>query len=411
MQKKINLLCLFDYAAFTGFATVSKNLVNNWMKIFGDKIQIDIVAVNYFGNDYNEHTNVRVISAKLKDVKGDDFGRHVFLKTANKGSYDVLFIMQDIGIVQPCISHLQTIINSKKLNKHKLFRTIFYFPIDVELLPKLTHGLGYFDFLATYTEFGKQEVLKYRPELKNKIEVIPHGNNSNNFYPLPLNEIREFKNEYFGNNADKFIVGCVNRNQSRKDIPTTILGFLEYKMNYNDDCLLYLHMNPKDPMGWHLPQIFEQTPLKEGIDYMFPSEEDFNKGASVEKLNKIINCFDVFLTTATGGGWELTVTEAMGCKVPTIIPKHTSFLTLGGANGENTYFLEDLYPVVAMTDNLIRNQCDLYEIASKLDNVQKRIFQESKAHKHKIEDAYKFVEKLNWKDIAKRFADKIKELG
>jgi len=97
--------------------------------------------------------------------------------------------------------------------------------------------------------------------------------------------------------------------------------------------------------------------------------------------------------------------------VPTIIPKHTSFLTLGGAYGENTYFLEDLYPIVSTSDNLIRNQCDLYEVASKLDIVERRIFQESKAHKEKIENAFNFVERLNWKDIAKRFADKIKELA
>ena len=411
MLNKINLLCLFDYASFTGFATVSKNLVSNWLKIFGNKIQIDIVAVNYFGADYNEQPNVRVISAKFKDVKGDDFGRHVFLKTAHTGNYDVLFIMQDIGVVQPCIGHLQTIINSKKLNKNKLFKTILYFPIDVELLPKLTHGLGYFDYLATYTEFGKQQVLKYRPELKNKIDVVPHGNNSKNFYPLPKDEIREFKKEYFGNNAGKFIVGSVNRNQSRKDIPTTILGFLEYKINYNDNSFLYLHMNPLDPMGWHLKQIMEQTPLKEGIDYMFPSADDYNKGASIEKLNKIINCFDVFVSTATGGGWELTVSEAMGCKVPTIIPKHTSFLTLGGSKGENTYFLEEFYPIISRSDSLIRNQSDLYELAEKIDFVYKEINNQSIKHKEKIENAYAFVQSLKWKDIAKKFADKIKELA
>jgi glycosyltransferase involved in cell wall biosynthesis len=411
MQKKINLLCLFDYAAFTGFATVSKNLVKNWLLIFKDNIQIDIVGVNYFGADYNESPNVRVISAKHKDVKGDDYGRHVFLKTAHISDYDVIFIMQDIGVVQPCISHLQTIINTKKKNNKKQFKTIFYFPVDVELLPRLTNGLGYFDYLATYTEFGRNEILEIRPELKNKIEVVPHGNNNKNFYPLPKNEISEFRNEYFGNNADKFIVGCVNRNQSRKDIPTTILGFLEYKITYNDDCLLYLHMNPKDPLGWDLRQIFEQTPLKEGIDYMFPNEEDYNKGASIEKLNKIINCFDVFLTTATGGGWELTVTEAMSCKVPTIIPKHTSFLTLGGFNGENTYFLEEFYPIISRSDSLIRNQADLYELAEKIDFVFKEIKNQSIKHKEKIENAYSFVQSLKWKDIAKKFADKIKELA
>jgi glycosyltransferase involved in cell wall biosynthesis len=411
MPKKINLLCLFDYASFTGFATVSKNLVKNWLLIFKDNIKIDIVGVNYFGADYNESSNVRVISAKHKDIKGDDYGRHVFLKTANIGNYDVIFIMQDIGVIQPCISHLQTIINTKKKNNKKQFKTILYFPIDVELLPRLTNGLGFFDFLATYTEFGKNEVLQIRPELKNKLQVIPHGNNSANFYPLEKCDIVKFRQEYFGLNSNKFIVGCVNRNQPRKDIPKTILGFLQYKMTYNANSLLYLHMNPKDPLGWDLRQIFEQTPLKEGVDYMFPSEEDYNKGASVEKLNTIINCFDVFLSTATGGGWELTITEAMGCKIPTIIPKHTSFLTLGGAYGENTYFLETLHPIVDRMDNLIRYQSDLYEIGDTLHLVYETIDFDSEEHKQIVDNAYNFVQSLKWKDIAKRFADKIKELA
>lgn len=411
MPKKINLLCLFDYGAFTGFATVSKNLVKNWLSIFKENIQIDIVGVNYFGADYNESPNVRVISAKYKDMKGDDYGRHVFLKTANISDYDVIFIMQDIGVIQSCIPYLQTIINSKKKNNKKQFKTIFYFPVDVELLPRLTNGLGYFDFLATYTEFGRNEILQLRPELKNKIQVIPHGNNSSNFYPLEKCDIVKFRQEYFGENSSKFIVGCVNRNQSRKDIPTTILGFLQYKMTYNNNSLLYLHMNPNDPLGWDLRQIFEQTTLKEGIDYMFPTEEDYNKGASVKKLNKIVNCFDVFLTTATGGGWELTVTEAMSCKVPTIIPKHTSFLTLGGTNGENTYFLEILHPIVDRIDNLIRNQSDLYEVADTLHLVYETIQNDSDEHKQKVENAFNFISKLKWNDIAKRFSDKIKELA
>jgi glycosyltransferase involved in cell wall biosynthesis len=411
MSKKISLLCLFDYASFTGFATVSKNLVNNWIKIFGDTIQIDIVAVNYFGADYNEYPNVRVVSAKYKDLKQDDFGRHVFLKSVHTGTYDVLFIMQDIGIIQSCNAHLQRMYETKKNKKNKLFRTIFYFPVDVELLPQLTNGLNFFDYLATYTEFAKQEVLKYRPELKNKIDVIPHGNNSKNFFPLEKQKVLEFRKEYFGSNADKFIIGSVNRNQSRKDIPTTIFGFLEYKMAYNKDSFLYLHMNPKDPMGWQLPQIMQQVGLVQGVDYMFPCEDDYNKGASVEKLNKIVNTFDVFVSTATGGGWELTVTEAMGCKVPTIIPKHTSFLTLGGENGKNTYFLEEFYPIISRSDSLIRNQADLYELAEKIDFVNKEIKNQSIKHKEKIENAYAFVQSLKWKDIAKKFADKIKELA
>jgi glycosyltransferase involved in cell wall biosynthesis len=156
----------------------------------------------------------------------------------------------------------------------------------------------------------------------------------------------------------------------------------------------------------------KQTPLVEGIDYMFPPEtEKGYKGTSVEDMNKIYNSLDVFLTTATGGGWELTVTEAMACKVPTIIPRHTSFQILGGDNAERTYYIETLYPIVATVDNIIRFQSDLYEIADTLDLIHRQLDQGECCIYNKIDAAYKFVESLDWKDISKKFADDIKRLA
>jgi glycosyltransferase involved in cell wall biosynthesis len=274
----------------------------------------------------------------------------------------------------------------------------------------LVVGLDFFDVLATYTEFGKQNVLRLRPELKPKLKVVPHGNNMENFYPLPAEEADTFRKEYFKDNSDKFIIGCVNRNQSRKDIPTTIFGFLEYWEEHNKNSFLYLHMNPKDPMGWHLRTILAQTPLREGVDFAFPPEEDYNKGADVIKLNKIYNSIDCFLSTATGGGWELTVTEAMSAKKPVVIPKHTSFEHLGGQNGERAYFLETLYPIVAMVDNIIRFQSDLYEIAEVLNQVYKDKKSRALDQTLKIEKAFKFVENHDWKEIAKSFSEDIKRL-
>jgi glycosyltransferase involved in cell wall biosynthesis len=169
-------------------------------------------------------------------------------------------------------------------------------------------------------------------------------------------------------------------------------------------------MNPKDPMGWDLRTILKQTPMQEGVDYMFPPEEDYNKGADIPKLNSIYNSIDVFLSTATGGGWELTVTEAMSARKPVIIPKHTSLEHLGGENGERAYFLETLYPVVAMVDNIIRFQSDLYEIAETINEVKSHIDTDSETLKLKIEKAFSFVDSLDWKDIAKTFAEEIKRL-
>jgi glycosyltransferase involved in cell wall biosynthesis len=413
MNKQIHMLCQLDYNSITGFATVSKNLISNWKRQFGDNLKIDIVAVNYFGEDYNESPNVRVISAKLKDVAKDDFGRYVFMRSLADIDYDLVFILQDLGVIIPLVPHLKKIKDDKKEAKRKLFKSIFYFPVDFALTPNLAVGIDFFDQLATFTEYGRKMLLNLNSELKSKIKVIPHGNNMKNYYPIESQkEKADFRKQFFGDNADKFIVGCVNRNQPRKDIPTTIFGFMEYWESHNKNALLYLHLDPNDPMGWNLRTVLKQTPLKEGIDYMFPPEtEKGYKGTSVEDMNKIYNSLDVFLSTATGGGWELTVTEAMACRVPTIIPRHTSFQILGGENAERTYYIQTLYPIVATVDNIIRFQSDLYEIADTLDLIHRQLDQGESEVYNKIDAAYKFVESLDWKDISKKFADDIKRLG
>ena len=94
-MKQIKALCLFDYKCHTGFASVSKNLMDNWRKQLKGQVQFDIVAINYFGEMLVEPDGTRIISAKLTDNQQDDFGRYVFLKTLLDGDYDVVFILQE----------------------------------------------------------------------------------------------------------------------------------------------------------------------------------------------------------------------------------------------------------------------------------------------------------------------------
>jgi glycosyltransferase involved in cell wall biosynthesis len=410
-MKQIKVLCLFDYNCFTGFASVSKNLMQNWKKQLGAQAQFDIVAINYFGDPYTEEDGTRIISAKLTDNQKDDFGRYTFLKSVLDNDYDVLFILQDLGVTIGLVPHLKKFKEEKRLANKPNFKSILYFPVDSTLVPNLCVGLEFFDVLATYTEFGRKEVLIQRPDLKGKVKVVPHGTNTKDFFLMPEIEIQVFRNRYFGSNSDKFIVTNINRNQPRKDIPTTIFGFLEYKNQFNENAFLYLHMNPKDPLGWDLRRVMQQTPLIEGVDYMFPSEEDYNKGASVETLNKIYNASDCFITTATGGGWELTVTEAMATCTPVIMPRHTSFGELGGANGERCYYLEELSPDVHNIDNIIRWKCNIHEIAEVISQVDKDKRSNALDQTLIKEKALKFVKSLDWHSISKGFSDDIKRLG
>jgi len=408
-QKKI--LCWFDYVARTGFATVSKNIVQEVKKHFGNEFVLEIVAVNYFGEDYMEDEFTLVTSAKLNDAKQDDFGRHWVLQRLKQIEYDGLFVCQDLGVVTPIVEVMRHIKNEKKERNIKGFKSIYYFPVDCRIIPQLTKDLEFFDVIITYTEYARNEVLRVRPELKGKIKVIPHGNNSKDFYPLPKEEARKFREEYFEENADKFIITNVNRNQPRKDIPNTIFAFVEAKKNWDNrlpEPFLYLHCHPNDPMGWDIRAIFMQLDLVEDVDYKLLPKHLEDSLADVSFVNKIYNASDVFLTTTLGEGWGLTFSEAAACKVPIVAPYTTSFMEMSG-NGNNAYMLYTIYPICQTIDNAIREQTDIYEVAEVLEQVAKDKYSNSKDFYDKIERSYEWVRKLEWTEVCKHWIKYFKE--
>lgn len=329
------VLCLFDYIASTGFGTVSNNILKELKKHYGDNLYFDVVAVNYFGESFYQDKNTYVMSGKLNDDKQDDFGRYFFLKKLKENNYDGVFIVQDLGIITPILELVDYINKEKKENKIKQFKTIYYFPVDCEMIPELCKNLEVCDLIVTYNEYGRKIVLKHRPELKGKVKVIPHGNNSKNFYPLPEEDVKRFRQEYFGENADKFIITNVNRNQPRKDLPNTIFGFIEAKEIWKNkifenlvlskqrgykEPFLYLHCHPQDPMGWDLRVLLRQTELEEDRDYKLLPRELENNLADIETLNKIYNASDLFISTTLGEGWGLCLSSdsqiltSNGCK-------------------------------------------------------------------------------------------------
>jgi glycosyltransferase involved in cell wall biosynthesis len=405
-QKKV--LCLVDYMARTGFSTVAKNIVKEIKNHFGDEILLDIVAINYFGEPFYDEFNNYIISAPLNDDNKDNFGRFFFLKALKEGdAYDGIFICQDLGVIVPIIEVMQFIKKERKEKNIKSFKSIFYFPVDCRLVPQLVHNLEFFDVLVTYTEFGRNDVIRLRPELKSKLKVIPHGNNSKDFYPLPEEEKIKFRKEYFGENADKFIITNVNRNQPRKDIPTTIFSFIEAKKNWSYELpepFLYLHMHSNDPMGWDLRGVFIQTDLVEGKDYKLLPEEYELSGADTETVNKIYNASDVFLTTTMGEGWGLTFSEAAACKIPIVAPFTTSFMEMSN-QGKNAYMLYNINPACNL-DNVIREQCDPFEVAEVLEEVANSI--NTPEHKAKLENNYNWVKKLEWKNVCKSWIEYFK---
>lgn len=403
MHKQIKLLFLHDYNATTGFATVSQNIVAHLKKHFGNRLKLDIIAINFFGEPYQEDENTRVWPAIKMVVPGagaDEFGRHPFLYNLANGEYDGIFIIQDIGIITPIIQTMRTIQKKNVKAGKKKFKSVFYFPIDGPPLKSWFDDLDFFDVPVAYTQYAKKEILKCRPELEKKLQVILHGINTNHFYPLEKEKKERFRKEYFGDNASKFIINASNRNQPRKDFPTLILGFKKYKEQFNPDAFLYLHCNPTDHMGWNLHTVMEQLELKEGVDFVFPPEAYHNAGASIDVLNHIINASDVYITSTMGEGFGYFPIQFAACKVPVIVPYNTSLVEMSGY-GRHFFVLKNLRPAINHFDSMVRTQCDTDEIALSLNMVD--IGVDLHHGKQMVYNAYEYAQSLSWDIIIKQW--------
>lgn len=451
------ILCLFDYGrkTATGYSTVSKNIVSELKKHFGDRLHLDIIGINNFEEQYWEYDDTVMVLSALKHQpvpviegqpseleQGDPYGRILFLHMVQNKDYDGLFIIQDLGNIAAMIPalryRLEIGINSPSI------KSILYFPVDGILKTRVKNEswdpenmnsiakehrhffdgkeyiqqldeLDFFTAIVTYTEYGFNEIVRHRPSLKERVCICNHGINTKEFYPLPADQKVSFRKKYFGDNSKKFIVGCINRNDHRKDIPTAILGFIEATKTWPEGLpkpFLYLHCDPEDQNehSHRLYKVLAQTNLLEGRDYMFPKE----KFCDTETMNKIVNSIDVYVSTSRGEGWGLNATEAMACKVPVIMPDNTAMSEICG-QGERAFMLEEGLPIVATNDNTIRYMCHYEEVAEKIIQVAQLQKMENETGKQDlrsiaIENAYDWITDRTWQKQCEEFWNPLFEM-
>lgn len=293
-----------------------------------DKYEIDVVGINYDGGPYDTQRfpgNVwpAISALRMQGPYQDYHGRQVFLDHLGSKDYDVVFIVQDTFIVLPIMEHIQQI----QRGKSTPFSTIYYYPFDCapreEWVKQCVAG---FDFPVAYTEYAKNESRKYIKALADRHDVIYHGTNLTDFFPLNNPEmVANIRNGIFGPAADKFIVTNLNRNQGRKDVSRSFMILKELRDRGHDDIVLYMHMQETD-FGGSLIQMSRNFGLEPGVDWLLPNPQQFSAhmGFPIEMVNHIYNASDCYLTTTHGEGWGLSITEAMATKLPVVAPDNTS---------------------------------------------------------------------------------------
>lgn len=355
----------------TGFATVVRNVL---LPLLDDGT---IEDANFFGINYTGDPHS--LTARGKPIKQwparpgvsmdpDPYGRQRFSQMALSGAwpFDVLFVIQDHFIVAPFLPDLVKQLRAQVPQGRPPFRVVYYVPIDGEMLkPEWVGWIPEFvDYPVAYMHWSGQMLTSMVPALRDTLRVIYHGTNPETFFPLPAEERQAFRRNVMQVRDDQPLILWVNRNQPRKDGPRALQIFKRV-LERHPNAIFFMHCNVVDSMGYNLDQVRQQLRIPQG-SVRFPQGFSEGAGVPVSVLNQIYNAADVFMTTARGEGFGLSLLDAMCVGLPCIAPKHTSFAEiLADDRGVLVPPLPD-YDIIIMDNDQLRPKSDADAMAAKV---------------------------------------------
>ena len=192
-------------------------------------------------------------------------------------------------------------------------------PYDGEpSMPEWGIQLDSVDYGVAMSRYGQQGLKK---DFNFDSTYIPHGVDTGLFKPI-------MKPKYGGEyKPNAFIVGCVARNQHRKNIPRLIKGYAQFvqqnKLTPNETRLL-LHMDWNDAMGWRFPHFAAQYGIEEYLMPPLMGTLDAGQAIDEEAMANLYNCMDVFVLPTAGEGFGIPSLEAMSCGVPICLTNYTT---------------------------------------------------------------------------------------
>ncbi len=319
MQKK-KLLVYSDSAnCSTGFGNVARHVLSRVL----DRYEICMFGVNEYFNSPNP-LPVRTIPA-LPNAQNDPFGKQKFVEfiVSEGANYDIWFLQNDIhswGNLAEIVMNIR----GRGKNPHIFTYTV----VDGPIRKEDTWFLSCVDVGGIPSEYGIREILRHDPHLAYKLRHIPHGVDSNEFFPLPDDAIKKFKKDVMGCDEDDFLIVNVNRNSSRKDIVRSLMYFGHlHKKRPNAKMYLHMERDEEQYKGWNLNRVLETN---RGFfrNVSFPKDFSVNQGVNLQILNSIYNAADLVISTTLGEGFGLSCVEAMAAGTLVMMPDNSSLSEL-----------------------------------------------------------------------------------
>ena len=312
----------------TGYATISRNILNGLS---------DEWECHYLGHNYGGQS--------IEPLKGGNitFNDGFQFKFALHGAYREAYCKD---VIQPKIQELQADAFGILLDTFMLYpwiaqmnfspaKSFFYFPSDGG--SQLPQGceliLRSMNKSVAMSKFAQRQV----KELYNiDSEFIPHACDTDLFRPFDELEKAQARAEltvvtFHGSKLkgylkDKFVVGCVSRNQGRKMLDRVIKAFSLFCKD-KPNAILYLHTDPYDGAAvFDLRNLIQRYTLENRVVF---SDMRFTANFEYKDMSKVYNVMDVF-TLLTCIHPEMNVTVKEGIKKIKDIKKGDKVLTSAG---------------------------------------------------------------------------------
>lgn len=300
----------------TGYAHVSKILMNGMQKRGYDCLYLPNQLWTYPMRKVEFVDGTRLDFTTLAGGK-EPYSLDQIAPLMRKYKPDIFGILQDLFMLYPRLLDIDT----------TPAKTYFYYPSDggrdeaSEDHPGGILPLGCekilekVDMPIAMSKFAQKQTKNIHGI---KAEYVPHGVQTNTFFPMP--EKKEALKAQLGF-RNKFVIGSVYRNQPRKQPDKLIKGFSVFHKK-RPDSVLYLHTDPYD-----MSAIFDTVTLARqwGVaDSVFFTGMRFNEGISVKELNEYYNTLDCHLLSTSGEGFGIPTVEAMSCGIPSCTTDYTT---------------------------------------------------------------------------------------
>jgi glycosyltransferase involved in cell wall biosynthesis len=299
-------------------------------------------------------------------------------------------------------------------------KVVFYSPVEAgPIAPEIVQQLQGVSRYVLYTEYGRRQIAESLKSVREQdpsfnfpeLEVIPHGVDTDRFYPLRGSdglfasgrvEARQAMKLNDAEHLESFIVLNANRNMPRKRIDLTMQGFAEFAKDKPANVKLYLHMATEDT-GWNVAILANRYGI---FDRLIMTQADNRRpDFSDEQMNFLYNACDVGITTTTGEGWGMVSFEHAATRAAQIVPRHTSLAELWHDAAE---FVEPVMKLTYpgnLTDGHIVSPVD---VAAALQ----RLYENDDRREALADAAYRNATRpdLSWSSIAARWKKLFTEL-